>query len=341
MSVSSYDAFSPPAVSRSGREKVAILLLALGGEMGTKLLQKFDAGDIKSIMGSASSLGRVDKQDLEALVDDFAAHFGKAIGLGTDFDAVRSLVEQAFSPAELAKMLGGQIMQGSEPAWRKFTPGLENTLVPYLLDEHPQTVAFVISKLEADFAARCLSILPGDFRNTVARRLLKIEAVDKDIEAIVEAALQRDLLAKGDAGREAEGRNRLAAMLNKLERGQSSEILAGVAAWRPDEASKLKQLIFSFEDLGKLPQPARLMLFDKLQTEQVIAALLGMPPAIKEIALSSLGARARRMVEAELVGDKGVRTKEGDAARNAIAAMVLGMSQRGELELPTGDEHAA
>ncbi len=333
--------FTQPAISRSGREKVAILLLALGGEMGTKLLQKFDAGDIKGIMGSASSLGRVDKQDLEMLVDDFAAHFAKAIGLGTDFDAVRSLVEQAFSPAELTKMLGGQIMQAGEPAWRKFILGLENTLVPYLLDEHPQTVAFIISKLQSDFAARCLSILPGDFRNTVARRLLKIQSVEKDVEAVVEAALQRDLLAKGDAGLETEGRNRLAAMLNKLERDQSSEILAGVAEWQPEEASKLKRLIFSFEDLGMLSQAARLTLFDKLQTEQVIAALLGMPPAVKEIALSALGARARRMVEAELANDKGVKTKEGDAARSAIAAMVLAMSQRGELELPTGDEQAA
>ena len=330
-----------PALSRSGREKVAILLLALGDQMGTKLLQKFDARDIKSIMGSASGLGKVDKQDLESLVDDFAAEFAQAIGLGTDFDAVRSLVEQAFSPSELSKMLGSQIMQAGEPAWKKFGPGLENTLVPYLLDEHPQTIAFVLSKLDPDFAARCLSILPGDFRITVARRLLKIQPIVKEIETIVDQALQKDLLSKGDAGLEVEGRNRLAALLNRLEREQSSEILACFAAWRPEEAAKLQQLIFSFEDLANLSQPARLALFDKLQTDQVITALMGMPPGVKEVALSSLGARARRMVEAELASDKGVKTKEGDVARSAIAATVLAMAQRGELELPSGDAAAA
>ena len=330
---------SQSPVPRSGREKVAILLLALG-EMGPKLLQKFDASDIKNIMGSATAIGKVDRQDLEILVDDFAAKFAQAIGLGTDFESIKSLLEQAFSPAELSKMLGGQILQSQEPAWRKFVLGLENTLVPYLLDEHPQTVAFVLSKLDPDFAARCLSILPGDFRLTVARRLLKIQKVAKDMEDIVERALQRDLLMKGDAGLETEGRNRLATMLNKLEREESASILAGVAAWRPEEAAKLKQLIFTFEDIGKLSQAARLALFDKLQTEQVIAALRGMDSAIKEVALSSLGARARRMVEAELASDKGVRTKEGDAARNTIASLVLTMSQRGELELPSGDDPA-
>ena len=330
-----------PAVVRPGREKVAILLLALGDQVGKQLLQKFDASDIKSIMGSSTSLGRVDKNDLETLVDDFAAEFGKAIGLGTDFEAVKSLVEQAFSPAELSRMLGGQVMQAGEPVWRRISPAIENTLVPYLLDEHPQTVAFVLSKLDSEFAARCLSILPGDFRNTVARRLLKIQSVGKDVETIIESALNQDLLARADAGLESEGRSRLAAMLNRLERGDASDILAGVAAWRPEEATKLRQMIFSFEDLGRLTQPARLALFDKLQTEQVIAALRGADAALKEVALSSLGARARRMVEAELANDKSLKTKEGDAARAAVAAAVLGMAQRGELELPSADAGTA
>ena len=326
---------------RSGRERVAILLLALGDKLGTQLLQKFDAGEIRAIMESASSIGRVEKQDLDLLVDDFAAHFARALGLGTDFEAVKSLVERAFPAGELSRMLGGQIMQAGEPVWRRFESGMENALVPYLLDEHPQTIAFILSRLEPEFGARCLSILPGDFRITVARRLLKVQPVREEVVEIVEAALERDLLAKADSSLETEGRGRLAAMLNKLDREKSGEILAGVAAWKPDEAAKLKRLIFSFEDLGKLSQEARLALFDKLQPDQVVQALKGMDAAIKEVALSSLGARARRMVEAELAGDKGVRTKEGEAARAAIVATVLAMAQRGDIELPSSDEAAA
>jgi flagellar motor switch protein FliG len=329
------------AASRSGRERVAILLLALGDKLGPQILQKFDSTDVKAIMETATSISRVEKQDLDLLVDDFAAQFAKALGLGTDFEAVKSLVERAFSPGELSKMLGNQIMQAGEPVWRKFEAGMENALVPYLLDEHPQTIAFVLSRLDADFAARCLSILPGDFRITVARRLLKVQAVHDEILTMLEKALENDLLSKGDAGLETEGRGRLAAMLNKIERDKSGEILAGVAAWKPEEAAKLKRMIFSFEDMGSLTQESRLALFDKLQPDQVVLALKGMDAAVKEVALSSLGARARRMVEAELASDKGVRTKEGDAARSAIVAKVLEMAQRGELELPNSEADAA
>lgn len=330
-----------PLSARDGREKVAILLLALGDKLGTQLLQKFDAAEVKAIMSSAASISRVEKQDLDLLVDDFAANFARALGLGTDFDAVKGMVERAFSPSELSRMLGAQIMQAGEPAWRRFEAGMENALVPYLLDEHPQTIAFILSQLDADFASRCLSMLPGDFRITVARRLLKVQPVAEAVADLAEDILEEDLLARQDAGLEAEGRGRLAAMLNKLDRDKSGEILAGVAAWKPEEAAKLKRMIFSFEDLGKLSQAARLALFDKLQTDQVVVALKGVDAALKEVALSSLGARARRMVEAELANDKGVRSKEGDAARNAIVAQVLDMAKRGDIELPSDEPPAA
>jgi flagellar motor switch protein FliG len=333
------DASPPPA--RKGQEKVAILLLALGEKLGTQLLQKFDASEIKAIMNSAAALGRVDKQDLDVIVDDFAANFARALGISTGFDDVKSLVERAFSPGELSKMLGSQIMHTGEPAWKKFENGMENVLVAYLLDEHPQTIAFILSKLDADFAARCLSILPGDFRITVAKRLLKVQPVEKAVESLVEDVIEQDLLAKSDIGLENESRGRLAAMLNKIDREKSGEIIAGVAVWKPEEAAKLKRLIFSFEDIGKLTQEARLAVFDKLQHDQVVLALRGMDAALKEVALSSLGARARRMVEAELTNDKGVRTKEGDTARSAIVAQVLAMAQRGDIELPSEDAPAA
>lgn len=320
---------------------MAILLLALGDKLGTQLLQKFDADEIRTIMNSAASIGRVDKNDLDVIVDDFAANFARALGIGTDFDDVRKLLERAFSPSELSKMLGPQIIPMGESAWRKFQSGMESALVPYLLDEHPQTIAFILSKLESEFAARCLSILPGDFRITVAKRLLKVQPVDQAVESLVETIIGEDLAARTELGLESEGRGRLAAMLNKIDRDKSTEILSGVAAWNPEEAAKLRRLIFSFEDLGKLSQEARLAVFDKLQTDQVVAALRGMEATLKEVVLSSLGARARRMVEAELVNDKGNRTREGDAARREIVSLVLNMAQRGDLELPTEEASVA
>lgn len=338
MNQSAFGSSARHAQARNGKEKVAILLLSLGNDLGAKLLQKFDSTELKTIMTSASSLGQVDKDDLDFLVDDFAARFAKAIGLGTDFESMRSLVERAFPPTTLAEMLSDGPQASEEPIWQRLTPGFEASLVPYLLQEHPQTAAFTLSKLDPDLAARCMSLLPNSHRGTIVRRMLQLQSSNPDVESIVDRCIQQDLLSKSGKGSEAEGRSRLAALLNKLDRDQSNTILEAVAEWQPEEAAQLKQMIFSFEDLDKLSQPARLALFDKLQTEQVIAALRGMPSNLKEVALSSLGARARRMVEAELATDNGQKTKDGDVARRDIADLVLDLVKRGEIKMPDSND---
>lgn len=327
--------------ARSGREKVAILLLALGKPLATKLLQSFEAGDVKAIMNSAQALGKVDKDDLEKLVDEFAAQFAKTLGLSTDFRQVKSLMEQAFAPDQLSSMLGDVPLAPGEPIWRKFAGGAENLLVPYLLDEHPQTVTFILSNLEPELAARCLAMLPREVRDQVARRMLKLQPVLTKTADVLQGVMQQDLLSRGDAGAEDAGRSRVATIMNKLDREHADAILESLMVARPEEARKLRGLIFAFEDMHRLSQVHRLALFDKVATEQVIAALKGMDMEFKELVLSSMGARARRMVEAELQGDTGQVGKETLAARRAIADLAISMAAKGDITLPTGEEAAA
>lgn len=323
---------------RTGTEKAAIVLLALGTELGPKVLQKFSSTDIKRIMEKASGIGPVDKDSLDLLVDEFAAQFAQSLGLSTGVDQVRNLVERAFSPGELDTMLaGGKPVAAGKSVWQRFETGSEEALVSYFLDEHPQTVAVILSRLDDSLAANCLAMLPGDLRGSVAQRLLKMLPLTDDVERLLQERLERDLLAQSAAGLEDEGRQRLASLLNKVDRDVSEGVVQALTASRPEDARRLRKMIFSFEDISKLDQPSRLALFDKLQTEEIVAALRGMPEGFKETALSSLGARARRMVEAELAGDNAQVSKEGLAARRTIAGMVLAMAARGELALPEAE----
>jgi flagellar motor switch protein FliG len=318
---------------RTAAENVAILLLALGSPMSARLLQLLEPSDVKTVMSSASSLGPIDRDDLDLLIDDFAAHFARTLGISTGFDSVRNLVAQALTPDQLESLLSAPATSAPEPIWHKFASGSENSLVPYLLDEHPQTVAYILSQLDADLAARCLAMLPRDLRNTVVKRLLKLQPVHDRPSRLVQDCLHRDLLVRTDAAVEEEGRIRVAKLMNKLDREQSSAIIDCLAEIRPKEAKRLRDMIFSFEDIGLLSQSARLALFDKVPTDQVVLALRGMPGEFKDMVLTAMGARSRRMVEAELAGDNGQVRKESLAARRAIADTALSMAARGEIVL--------
>lgn len=324
---------------RTGQEKVAILLLALGNPLGTKLLQVFSPDEVKVIMESAESIGTVEREDLEHLIDEFSGQFAKTLGLSTDTNQFRSLIESAFPPDQINKMLGNGETSDQAPVWPRFTAGSENTLVPYLLDEHPQTIAFILANLGAELAATCLAMLPREVRDSVAKRLLKMMEVKPAVSQIVESCLLEDLLAKTDTGLEKAGRARVADIMNRLDRDQQSLILDSLKASRPEDAQALRSMVFAFEDISLLDQPSRLTLFDKVATEQVIPALRGMPPEFKELVLSSMGARARRMVESELANDNGQLTPAVKAARRAIADLAIAMAGRGDIGLPSIDEN--
>lgn len=320
-------------VPRTGAEKVAILLLAMGGTLGAKILQSLDAEDVKLISKSASAIGPIETADLERLIDEFAKQFAKGTGFGGDAREVQALLESAFPGEQLNSIIADPAAPQKEPVWNRLNAAVENTLVPYLLDEHPQTAAFIISKLDTETAAKILALLPRALRDSIARRLLKISDISEAGLTIAEDCLRDDLLSKSSGGEGKEGRTRVAALINKMDREHADGILESLSGINPEEAKALKLMLFSFEDIAKLEQKARLVLFDKVPTDRLVPALKATDAPFRELVLSSLGARARRMVEAELANDNGEVTREVIAARRAIADMALDLAAKGEISL--------
>ena len=310
--------------------KAAILLLAMGGTTGSSLLKNFSPDDIRAFADTASTIDKVDPSILESLIAEFNEEMERPSPLlGGDVNA-RTLLNEALPAEDVEKALGNRGV-AFVPVWDKFQAGAENMLVPYLLDEHPQTVTFIISKLDPAVSARVISLLPGELRDSVTRRLLKMAPVNETVSRKAQEALRSDLLADTGSDIAVEGRTRMASLLNRMDRNQVDEIIDSLKRERPEEAEALKKMLFSFEDLPRLEQKHRLVLFDKVQTEQVMMALRGAPPELKELVLSSLGARARRMIEAELGSASPEVTPDVVAARQAIAQMTLNLAANGDV----------
>jgi flagellar motor switch protein FliG len=321
--------------------KAAIILLALGGSIGSRLIKEFDPDEIKQFASSAALINEVDPVFLDNLIAEFSSEMNRPVLLQGGDVHTRAFLTEAL-PAEQVDRILGVEETSFAPIWQQFTLGSENTLAPYLLDEHPQTITFILTKLDIDLSARIVSLLPRDLRDTVTRRLLKMQTVGDEPSKVVQICLQSDLLTQADTGLEKEGRARMATLLNKMDKEQVETILEGIRAVRPVEAAALKRMLFSFEDILKLEQKDRLVLFDKVQTEQVMLALRGVEAELKEIILSSLGARARRMIEAELNGAEGDVTKDVDVARRSIAETALKLASTGEITIaePASEEPA-
>ncbi|MEN3386931.1 FliG C-terminal domain-containing protein [Brucella melitensis] len=119
-------------------------------------------------------------------------------------------------------------------------------------------------------------------------------------------------------------------MFNQLDRSEMEELMASLQDLNRDDLNRIKAKLFTFEDIERLSQRARLLLFDEVQTEQIATALREADPKLQELVLSSLSARGRRMVESELSAEQGNITSQNIAeARRIIARIAIDLSERG------------
>ena len=160
-----------------GSDKVAALLLAMGKPVAGRLLKHFDPLELRQITKSASGLGAVPTPVLEALVEEFSSHFSNGLDLLGNAGEAEQLLTGAFPPEQVADILSDVLGSSNSGMWEKLAGIPENVFAAYLLKEHPQTAAFILSKLSPGHAAKISAELPRDFRNEALRRMLSLESV--------------------------------------------------------------------------------------------------------------------------------------------------------------------
>ena len=323
---------APEAVSMSGAEKVAVLLLALGKPRAARLLKRFDPDDLKTLTQLAGDLAPIDASDLDRLVEEFAQKFSSGINFVGSEKEVRSMLSDVMSEEQLAGVMSDEPdepIEAPERVWDKVSKIKDETLRNYIGKEHPQTAAMILSRVDPSLAAKIVASFPAQQRNALIIRMLGMKKVADDAARAVELVIAEDLLAKSSSGSHAG----IADILNRLDKTQSDDLLKNLAEVRPDDAKTLKSMLFTFVELVNLPAKARTLLLDQVPIERLVAALKGTDTAFQGAILSSLAARSKRMVEAELQGGGSATEREVADARRAIVDTVLKMMSKGEIAM--------
>ncbi|HWB44677.1 MAG TPA: FliG C-terminal domain-containing protein [Hyphomicrobiaceae bacterium] len=337
MVANSSSSAAPPPVTLTGAEKVAVLLLALGKQRAAKLLRRFDAEELKLLTRSAAELRPVSPTDLETLVEEFAQKFSNGLNFVGTLNEVKDLLAGVMSEDEIDEAMsngdGAQQQEVEDAIWERISRIKLDTLRAYLIKQHPQSVALILSKVDSELAAKLISSFPPELRNGLLSRMLGLRKVAPESVRAVELAIREELLAPS-----ASSHASIADILNRLDRSQSEDVLKSLAEIRPDDAKALKGLLFTFEQLPQLPASARAVLFDQVPIERLVMALRGTEPEFQETILSSLAARSKRMAEAELQSGANVPQRDIAKARRSIVEAVLKMMAKGEIEQPSADD---
>ncbi len=327
-----------PAKPLRGTDKVAALLLAMGKPLASQLLKHFDPIELRQITRAATELGPLSPAAIEAVIEEFATEFSAGTGLLGTAREVEQLLSGVLPPEQIADIMSDVLGSSNQTMWERLSNVSETMFAAYLVKEHPQTAALILSKVSPACAAKVMGQLPRTVRNELMRRMFSMKPVMEPAMRLIESTLHEDLLLNLARKTGADAHARMADIINKMERDQMEDVLQSLAAERPKAAEVLKGLLFTFEDIVKLAPKARMVLFDQVSTERIVLALKGTDAAFRDFILSSLAARARRIVEAELTNGEPAPQREVAKARRAIADMALAMAERGEIELNAADE---
>jgi flagellar motor switch protein FliG len=307
----------------------------------TQLIKHLAPDELRDVTRAAARLGTVSVAELETVVEEYTADFSAGASLLGDLGRARALLEDAVPPDQIADILS-QVMGDRTPdLWETIGMLPETTLAGFLKSEHPLTATFILSRVGSASAAKVVTLLPRDLRNQVLCQLIAPPKIVPAVLPALESALRINLLGGAPRASGDDNRARIAEIINGLEPTDAEDVMRMLIIERPQDARAVRAMLFSFNDLPRLPQRARALLFDKISTEIVVLALRGTDAEFREPVLSAMASRSRRLVEGELASPATTPAAETAKARKQITDQVLKMAQRGEIELPEAEQSEA
>lgn len=316
-----------------GTEKVAALLLAMGRQAAASVLQQFEPQEIRIVTKAAAELRPITAQELEAIVEEFAQQFSTGANILGTLGGLEAVLGDVLPAEQVSAIMSDLLGNSSRSVWDRVSSVSENSLASYLSKEHPQTAALILSKVKPACAAKVMSQLPSSLRNELMRRVLSLKPIADDALRVLEKTLHEDLTLNFARNLGADTYARVADIINKMERGHIEDILKSLSEKRPKSAEVLKELLFTFDDVINLTPKARTMIFDQVPTDRIVVALKGTDKHFRELILSSVASRVRRVVEHELAIGEPSNQRDVLEARRVITDLALELAEKGEIEL--------
>jgi flagellar motor switch protein FliG len=325
----------------TGRQKVAILLMAVGEEASAEVTKNLDAEEVEAISLEIAKMERVDPSVVEAVLDEWRhteqAAFSLASG-GVDY--ARRVLEKAFGPnkaAQVLKRIEAQLHDHiSLTHLRNADP---QQLTAIIRNEHPQTIALILAFLDPGQTAAVLKEIDPQLGSDILLRIARMEKVMPDVLRIIEESVgaETDLTMSGD-GSAAGGPAAVAEVLNLLSAGAEKDLLDGVAEKDAELSEQIKNLMFVFEDIAKLDDKGITRLLRDVETRELSLALKMASDELKDRILGSMSSRARDALleEMEFLGP--VRVSDVETAQASIVKMARALEEAGEIVIGGTDD---
>lgn len=328
----------------SGLAKVATVLVALGPEVSSTVLQHFDDAEVEQIAYEISNLRRLAPNEIDFILNEFF-HVAKAneYMMSGGLKYTQEVLEKAFGSEHARTILGKlqHLIAHAALPFEGFRQADPSQVANLIQNEHPQTIALIMAYLRPEQAAVVIANLPEDLQIEVSTRMATMERAGLEVVKEVEGVLQDKYSAylnKADRKTAVGGVKALAEVLNRVDRSTERNIVENLERIDPELAESVKKLMFMFEDLVQLDDRAIQRVLREVDTKELAMAMKGANEDVRERIYKNMSERAGRMLRDDLETMGPARLKDIEEIQQKIVNVIRRLEESGEIIIGHGGE---
>ncbi|PRR70268.1 Flagellar motor switch protein FliG [Moorella humiferrea] len=326
----------------SGLEKAAIFLIAVGPELSSLILKQMGQEDIERITYQIANTTSIDPDTMQQIVDEFLQlNDAQMFILQGGLKYAREVLEKTLGPARATEIIKKLLATSKIRPFNMIRKADPKQLVNFIYNEHPQTIALILSYLEPEQAAVVLGALPDKIQADVAKRIALMERASpetlRELESIMEQRLSslvdQDFAVAG-------GVKSLVDILNRADRSTERTILEALEQDDPELADEIRKRMFVFEDILTLDDNSIRRVLREVDLKDLALALKAASEEVANRIYRNLSKRAGEMLREDIEYMGPARLRDVEEAQQRIVQIIRRLDEAGEIIIARGGEDA-
>ncbi len=322
----------------SGIQKAAVLLIALGPEKSASIFKHLKEDEIEQLTLEIANTRSISPATKDQVLDEFYE-----ICLAQQYIAeggiayAKELLEKALG-IEKAKDVIGRLTASLQVRPFEFVRKTDaSQMLNFIQDEHPQTIALILSYLSSAQASSIISALPPDKQADVARRIAQMDRTSPDVIKEVERVLERKLSSLVNQDYTIVGGvDAIVAILNTVDRGTEKHIMETLEIEEPELADEIRRKMFVFEDILSLDDKSIQRVLREVDNNELAVALKGSNEEVQTVIFNNLSKRLSTMIKEDMDFMGPIRLKDVEEAQQKIVNIIRKLEDSAEIIISRG-----
>lgn len=319
--------------------KAAVLLMSLPREQAALLMGKLDPKQVEAVSIQIAKLGLISGEEQSEVIGEFTRVNPHALtGSVGGLEVARSLLEEALGESADATL--DNVKQSIQSLPFSFLRKVDSqNLLTFITDEHPQTIALVLSHLSPKQSAEIMGSLPPERQLSVVRRIATMGQTSPEIIQEVERALEHRMSSvMSQQFEKAGGVETAAAILNVIDRSTEKNLLENLGQDDPELVEEIRRLMFVFDDIVKFSDRDIQTVLKNVENSQWAMALKGAPGELRDKILRNMSKRAATLLQEEMEFLGPVRQSAVQQVQQQIVDIIRRLEDAGEITRSAGNE---